>query len=160
MPKLLNTSKFKKKRVKAKEVETILKETIVEKPTIKLVEVPKEIVGKDGKDGSTPDHEIKGSSIRFKKPDGSWGKWLTFPSDSSYFPGDGNPLNIKYTKVETSTYNIKKGMLLNGRNIFGVNYGGAVTITLPDNIDYKKIITIKDESGNCSSNNITVKGVR
>lgn len=38
--------------------------------------------GKDGERGPAgpaPDHEISGSKIRFKKPDGKWGKWLEAP---------------------------------------------------------------------------------
>lgn len=43
------------------------------------------IAGKDGKDGSigpagedgkSPDYEWRGTEIRFKKPNGQWGKWV------------------------------------------------------------------------------------
>jgi hypothetical protein len=40
----------------------------------------------------------------------------------------------------------------------GVNYAGPVTILVPETSDSGRTIMIKDESGNCSSNNITVDG--
>jgi hypothetical protein len=39
-----------------------------------------------------------------------------------------------------------------------VNYAGPVTITLPPNPDSGRELVIKDESGNCSNNPITVVG--
>ena len=35
--------------------------------------------GKQGDPGPAPQHEVSGSKIRFKNPDGSWGKWLKAP---------------------------------------------------------------------------------
>jgi hypothetical protein len=40
----------------------------------------------------------------------------------------------------------------------GVNYAGPVTIIVPETSDSGRTIVIKDESGNCSTNNITVDG--
>lgn len=34
--------------------------------------------GKEGAPGKPPEHEIVGQKIRFKQPDGNWGKWLEF----------------------------------------------------------------------------------
>ena len=42
-----------------------------------------------------------------------------------------------------------------GTNIIGVNRAGAVAITLPANTA-GRLITVKDESGNASVNNITI----
>lgn len=34
------------------------------------------IQGKKGEQGKPPKHEIKGNSIRFENPDGTWGRWI------------------------------------------------------------------------------------
>lgn len=34
--------------------------------------------GLPGEPGKAPEHEIVGDRIRFKNPDGSWGKWIDF----------------------------------------------------------------------------------
>ena len=63
---------------------------------------------------------------------------------------------VAYTAVTTATRVITNVELVIGTNIFGVNYAGAVTITLPANIDSNKIIIINDESGLAGANNITL----
>ena len=35
--------------------------------------------GEQGDPGPAPEHEVSGGKIRFKNPDGSWGKWLKAP---------------------------------------------------------------------------------
>ena len=72
--------------------------------------------------------------------------------------GGGSP--VKYiTTITTSTYTINKNELQAGTNIFGVNFAGTCTITLPLIHDRfrDKIIVINDESGNASSNNIVIE---
>lgn len=32
--------------------------------------------GKDGKDGKAPAHQVQGTKIRFKQPNGVWGQWI------------------------------------------------------------------------------------
>jgi len=41
----------------------------------------------------------------------------------------------------------------------GINYSGGVTITLPLIVNNGKVLIIKDESGQCATNNITVLGM-
>ena len=57
-----------------------------------------------------------------------------------------------YISIVTSTYTAKAG-----DRLVGVNYAGAVTITLPSaQLRAGRSYTIKDESGAAASNNITV----
>ncbi len=63
---------------------------------------------------------------------------------------------VVYTAITTATKVITDAELVIGTNIFGVNYAGAVAITLPDNISSTKIIVINDESGSAGTNNITL----
>jgi len=63
---------------------------------------------------------------------------------------------VNYTAITTDTYAITDAELVVGTNIFGVNYAGAVAITLPDNIASTKIIVVNDESGDSNTNNITL----
>ena len=91
----------------------------------------------------------------------------TKPSNNSPVPGQGQgsggggaPIE-HITTITSATYVINKNELKAGTNIFGVNFAGTVTITLPP-IHHRikdKIIVIKDESGNASSNIITVQGI-
>lgn len=64
---------------------------------------------------------------------------------------------VKFTPVTTATYIITDNELVLGHNIFGVNYAGAVVITLPAGIDPDKLIIINDESGLAGTNNITIE---
>lgn len=63
---------------------------------------------------------------------------------------------VNYTAITAATYVMTDAELVLGTNIFGVNYAGAVSITVPDNIDSNKIIVINDESGLAGTNNITI----
>ena len=66
---------------------------------------------------------------------------------------------VKFTAVTTATKVITDAELILGMNIFGVNYAGAATVTLPDpvGIDQDKIIVINDESGLAGTNNIIIQ---
>ena len=64
---------------------------------------------------------------------------------------------IQRIAVTTATKIITDAELVLGHNIFGVNYAGAVTITLPTGIDSNKLIVINDESGSAGTNNITIE---
>lgn len=66
---------------------------------------------------------------------------------------------IQYTAVTTASHAIVDADLIVGHNIFGVNYAGAVSITIPQGIASNKLIVINDESGNAGTNNITVSVV-
>lgn len=62
---------------------------------------------------------------------------------------------VKYWAITTASFTIPNNIV--GYNIFGVQYsGGPVTVTLPKYLINDAIISIKDETGNASSNNITV----
>ena len=63
---------------------------------------------------------------------------------------------IRFTAVTTATLVIADNDLVLGHNIFGVNFAGDVSITLPAGIDSDKIIVINDESGLAGTNNITL----
>ena len=57
-----------------------------------------------------------------------------------------------YTAVTAATYTAKAG-----DRLIGVNRSGVVTVTLPSaQVNAGRLFTIKDESGNASTNNITV----
>jgi len=57
------------------------------------------------------------------------------------------------TKVVNSNYTIQKSDYY-----VGVNAAGSVTISLPSAAKAGSMIVVKDESGNCSNNNITLSG--
>lgn len=63
---------------------------------------------------------------------------------------------IHYNQILSTPFTITTSMLKVGINIFGVNVGSAVTVNLPSWIPTSRVIVINDESGNASSNNITV----
>jgi len=109
--------------------------------------------GDKGIDGSSPEHEVRNGEIRFKQPDGTWGKWIEVQPSSS---GGGGPEAIKYIPVQVAAFKMIRRSLIVGTNIFGVNFAGAVEIILPSGIDKNIIIVIKDESNDASTNNITV----
>ena len=70
--------------------------------------------------------------------------------------GGGSGEGVKYVSIKSSLYKISSNELLtNGITIFGVNYAGPVSITLPQPKP-GQIVYINDESGNADSNNITV----
>jgi hypothetical protein len=68
--------------------------------------------------------------------------------------GDSVSLTNYTTAVTSSTYNVRR------KDYYvGVNYAGAVTITMPTfDVVQGRIIIIKDESGHASTNPITVQG--
>ena len=81
--------------------------------------------------------------------------WVSRISSTSPGGGAGDVINLDFpVKLVTSNYTITR------KDYYvGVNALFAVTIILPDSIGFtgRKII-IKDESGNCASNPITVQG--
>jgi len=109
--------------------------------------------GVDGKDGTSPEHEVRNGEIRFRQADGTWGDWLTLGTSGS----GGKISNNTYHKVEVAEYHVNSNQLDLGHNIFGVDYGGDVTIFLPKNIDKRALIVINDESASAATNNITIK---
>lgn len=65
--------------------------------------------GKDGERGPMPDHEWKGTSLRFQKPDGTWGKFVDLrgPTGARGLSGGGGGVgivdNIEDATVSPST---------------------------------------------------------
>ena len=82
-------------------------------------------------------------------------QWIAKVSMAGPGSGAGDAINLEFpVKLITNNYTITR------KDYYvGVNAVSAVTITLPDAIGFpgRKII-IKDESGNCASNPITVLG--
>jgi hypothetical protein len=127
---------------------------------------PQGPVGKDGTDGVTqilhsfeplPDDVVKEDSLEKIREELESVKRRQRHSIGG---GSNSGEGIKYVKVTASEYKISKNELLhNGITIFGVNYAGAVTITLPQP-KKNQIVYINDESGNADSSNITVTTVQ
>jgi len=82
-------------------------------------------------------------------------QWIGKVSMAGSGGGAGSVAKLDHeTKlVNTSTYGVST------KDYYvGVNYAGPVTITLPTIINDGKMYIIKDESGHCSTNPITVQG--
>ena len=114
------------------------------------------IQGVKGLDGVVPEHRWVDQSLQFKNPDGTWGKKRNLEG-RGFVGGGPSSAGVKYTPVTTSTYTFTDRDLVAGMNIFGVNYNGNVTITLPAEVNPEKIIIIKDESALAGTNNITIE---
>jgi len=57
-----------------------------------------------------------------------------------------------YTAVSSATYRTKAG-----DQVIGINFAGAVTITLPsEEVRPGRVYSFKDESGAAATNNITI----
>jgi hypothetical protein len=116
------------------------------------VSVPSE-PGKPGLDGTAPEHEVRNGEVRFKNPDGTWGKWIEVQPSSS---GGGLAAAVNYVKIEQARYLVNRGSLIEGHNIFGIDFPGAVEIILPQGISKNILMTFKDESNSAGINNITI----
>ena len=84
------------------------------------------------------------------------GRWLKYNGTTGKFEFDEiNPYEVVYntTLVDEATYTVEETDYY-----LGVNYAGPVTITLPVSPSSGRILVIKDESGNASTNPITVSG--
>lgn len=84
------------------------------------------------------------------------GKYLKYDFNSKKWVGDAlttGDITYNTTLVTTSTYTVQDGDWY-----IGVNYAGAVTITMPASATNGRVLVIKDESGNASTNPITVLG--
>ena len=83
-------------------------------------------------------------------------KYLKYDASLKKWVGDtlttGDVL-YNTTLVETDSYTV-----VDGDWYIGVNYAGTVTITLPTSANAGRVLVIKDESGNCSTNPINASG--
>jgi hypothetical protein len=82
-------------------------------------------------------------------------QWISKVSMTGPGGGAGSVAKLDHEtkEITTSTYNISTKDYY-----IGINYAGPVTITLPSIINDGKMYIIKDESGHCSTNPITVQG--
>ena len=83
-------------------------------------------------------------------------KYLTYNEDNRKFYFDyvtSNTITNNTRLVTSNTYS-----LVPDDYYVGINYEGSTTITLQPTAQNGKVIVIKDESGNCSINPITVTG--
>lgn len=90
------------------------------------------------------------------RPSISDGRYLRYNDTIKKFEfAEVNPHDIVYTTflITTPTYTVSAEDYY-----MGVNYAGPVTITLPINPSSGRMLIIKDESGNASTNPITVLG--
>jgi len=112
--------------------------------------------GPAGEDGRIPDHKWVGNKLYFEKPNGTWGEGTDLTGPKGHAPGGGGGGQfVQYTKIQQAEYQITRSQLIDGLNIFGVDYAGAVTVTLPKDIKPTQLVSFKDESGSAGSNNIT-----
>jgi len=82
------------------------------------------------------------------------GKYITW-NNGMFYMDDVNTNEVIYntTYVTTATYTAASGDYY-----IGVNYAGPVTVTLPAVASSGRNLIIKDESGNCENNAITIAG--
>lgn len=82
------------------------------------------------------------------------GKYMTW-NNGTFYLDDINTNEVTYntTLVTTATYTVQSGDYY-----IGVNRAGPVTVTLPSIALSGRNIIIKDESGNCQNNAITIAG--
>ena len=124
-------------------------------------------VGKKGKDGSDgvsvmdasiaiDNHLVLTLSDGKEIDAGSLKGSSEEPNTIIHSAGGSSEASVKYTAITTATYTILDGDLIEGTNIFGVNFAGAVTITVPSIVDSLKLILVKDESLSAGVNPITV----
>lgn len=84
------------------------------------------------------------------------GRWLKYNASIQKFQFDDiNPYEVVFntTDVTSATYTVQ-----DEDYYLGVDYAGEVTITLPSSPNSGRVLVIKDESGDASSNPITVSG--
>lgn len=113
--------------------------------------------GLPGAPGAVPAHRWVGDEIQFQNPDGSWGKKRNLQGPRGFVGGGSSGQHSKYFAVETAAYTISQKQTIPGLNIFGVNYAGAVTITVPESLPLDRVLIFNDESGSAGSNTITVQ---
>lgn len=82
------------------------------------------------------------------------GKYMTW-NNGMFYMDDVNTNEVVYntTIVTSNTYTVQSGDYY-----IGVNHAGPVTVTLPVSALSGRNIIIKDESGNCQNNAITIAG--
>lgn len=64
---------------------------------------------------------------------------------------------VNYIQVTGTEYHVTKKQLISGVNVIGVNSSAPTTIYLPKRMFSNALVYVNDESGNASTNNITVR---
>jgi hypothetical protein len=84
------------------------------------------------------------------------GRYLRYNSTTKLFEfAEVNPHDVVYT----TNYITSSSYVIDGDEYYvGINYAGPVTITLPVTPNSGRSLVLKDESGNCANNPITVVG--
>jgi len=78
--------------------------------------------GPKGDDGDTPDHQVKGNEIRFRKPDGEWGRWIRLGTGSGGGGGGGSGSSLPIggttgqvlAKKDNTNFNVEWVTLVGG----------------------------------------------
>jgi hypothetical protein len=103
-----------------------------------------------------PDADLSGRSVSdIRKKLKFLEDWISKISLTGPGGGAGDVINLDHpVKVVSSNYTFTR------RDYYvGVNATSSVTLTLPDAIGFPgRVLVVKDESGNCSNNPITVNG--
>ncbi len=104
--------------------------------------------GDVGMTGLSPAHEWEGESLRFKQPDGNWGKWVDLKGQAGTSGGGshgGNVSAVKVTSIATSLFTLTDNQLIWGINIFTFSFPGDVTVVLPKSVEKEKLIELRHE---------------
>ena len=105
-----------------------------------------------GKDGASPEHEVRNGEIRFKNSDGTWGEWIHFSTSSG-----GGLSEVVHQHIISESTEIVASKMLKGTNVLRVVTPDPITITLPGKIDKGALIMINDETGINSSITVTTE---
>jgi|DEB0MinimDraft_3_1074331.scaffolds.fasta_scaffold00273_9 hypothetical protein len=110
--------------------------------------------GVDGEMGPMPDHEIKGNSIRFQKPDGTWGKWVELGGQSGG-GGGGDVMRYQINTFTSSTVQLKD----NHSTVLCDASSNQMTVTLPRaGSMVGRVVTVKKIDS--SANTVTIDGYK
>lgn len=117
--------------------------------------------GRQGDTGPAPDHEWRGTALRFRQPDGAWGRLVELRGRDGTSGGSSaggsiaRPKRFEFTEVTTSEYTLEAKAAIE-YHILHVTYQGDVTIFLPENYPLSSIIAVNNETG---GNTVTITGV-
>jgi hypothetical protein len=110
--------------------------------------------GLQGEIGPMPDHEIKGNSIRFQKPDGTWGKWVELGGQSGG-GGGGDVMRYQINTFTSSTVQLKD----NHSTVLCDASSNQMTVTLPRaGSMVGRVVTVKKIDS--SANTVTIDGYK
>ena len=107
--------------------------------------------GQDGAPGPAPEHEVSGNSVRFKNPDGTWGKWLEFGGRAGGGGGDTMRYQINtFTAATVQLKDIHSTVLCDCSS-------NAISVTLPRAKSMVgRVVTVKKVDS--TTNKVTIDG--